>query len=84
MPELNPGSKAGRPEKRTLETAAKLAASLARGESVEGAAQYAGIDPSNAYDWLEACRAGKSKYAALLLAADRCRKLAAGPEAGEP
>ena len=84
MRERKPGSRSDRPAKHTLETAAKLATSLACGESLEGAARHAGIDPSNAYEWLEACRAGKSRYAALLLAADRCRKPAAGLEAGEP
>ncbi len=53
----------GRPSRLTIETALKLGQSLGRGQSVEAAAQSAGVGRASVDHWLERGRSGGSRFA---------------------
>ena len=60
-----PRNRGGRPSRLTIETALKLGQALGRGQSIEAAAQSAGVGVSSAYRWVARGRTGDPRFATL-------------------
>jgi hypothetical protein len=58
-------NRGGRPSRLTIETALKLGQALGAGQSVEVAAQSAGVGTSSAYRWIARGRSGDPRFATL-------------------
>jgi hypothetical protein len=58
-------NRGGRPTRLTIETALKLGQALGAGQSVQIAAQAAGVGVSSAYRWIARGRSGDPRFATL-------------------
>jgi hypothetical protein len=58
-------NRGGRPSRPTIETALKLGQALGAGQSVQKAAQSAGVGTSSAYRWIARGRSGDPRFATL-------------------
>jgi hypothetical protein len=65
MPRRKPKNRGGRPCRYTPFVVTTLMAALTRGESLEKAADAAGIGTTTLYRWLALSRAGDARYARL-------------------
>ena len=70
MPRRKPKSRGGRPCRYTPAVVTTLMAALARGVSLEKAADLAGIGTTTLYRWLALSRAGDARFARLADAVD--------------
>jgi hypothetical protein len=70
MPRRKPKNRGGRPCRYTPLVVTTLMAALARGESLEKAADAAGIGATTLYRWLALSRAGDARSARLAEAVD--------------
>jgi hypothetical protein len=59
-------NRGGRPSKLTIETALKLGLALGRRNSVEYAANQAGVGRSSVYRWIAQGRSGDPRFATLV------------------
>ena len=78
MPRRKPKNRGGRPCRYTPFVVATLMGALARGESIEEAAEAAGIGTTTLYRWLAASRAGDTRFAALADAVDAVHRGSVG------
>jgi hypothetical protein len=58
-------NRGGRPSRLTIETALELGQALGAGQSVQIAAQSAGVGTSSAYRWIARGRSGDPRFATL-------------------
>ena len=70
MPRRKPRNKGGRPCRYTPSVVTTLMAALARGVSLEEAADAAGIGTTTLYRWMALSRAGDARFASLADAVD--------------
>jgi hypothetical protein len=70
MPRRKPKNRGGRPCRYTPFVVTSLMAALARGETLEKAADAAGIGTTTLYRWLALSRAGDARFAKLADAVD--------------
>jgi hypothetical protein len=73
MPRRKPKNRGGRPCRYTPFVVTTIVAALARGESLEKAADAAGIGVTTLYRWLALSRAGDARFARLADAVDGVR-----------
>jgi hypothetical protein len=74
MPRRKPRNRGGRPCRYTPFVITSVMATLARGGSLEKAADAAGIGTTTLYRWLALSRAGDARFAALADAVEGVRE----------